>query len=1134
MKIRETIVITALLVACGAYAWAMDREELELDHALTMEVKSPHTRWAKPYARGRTRVLVFINGRGTLPRECVELMERFDFAVKAVFWTRIVDSTRTHWHGGELGEQRMLKLLEQPWDCFVLYQIGMDKMSARQQYKLLAPVVAGKAGIVALGLDDRRIFKPERKLKQVPAILGKRKISLAFRIGQGRGVRMDKRPDIPYSETWARDYDYWSEKLGTAILWAAGREPGAGLQLSLPANTVERSAHAKLAVTFSGKLAGSNPRLRLRLRPGAGPCIDLSSRFKEFSQFAAISLPELTAGQWRAEAWVATDRGIETWSTLAFDVSARYSIKSLVLEREWGEVGGQIAGRVLVNGNLPEDSMLVVRLMDTRRRVLARQEFAASAIKGNAARFSFTITGWMPMLVTVEAGVRLAAKAICSDYRYFRVTKRRRGHFNFLIWDTPRGALAPLAERELARNTVTLQLGQSGSPPLCVAANNIAWVPYTTRIMAKLDPKKILQPFCWNDEDAFKKHADKKLKKYEQAREHGVFVYSLGDEVDTKGCCLSPHCARAYRGYLQDEYKTLEALNRSWGTKFAKWEEVGLAQAGDVEEAASLKAKNYPRWFDRQAFKSWNFAQFCKKYVAAYHRLDPRARTGFEGAGRFEKGDDIDLIARSVEFWSPYPGTADEVIRSIVPRDFPRSNWIGYTKDADSLLAKYWRAVTRGSDSVWWWRWDCIGKFRGWLAPDLRPFAAVKDIIRDTQIMRDGLGDLLLRSSMTDSRIALLYSYPSTLIYRFENGVTYGGCESAHKSALRLIRELGLQFRYVTDRMLRLGEFKAAHYRVLMLVRAEAMGAKEAEVIRDFVRAGGTVIADVRPGIFTGHCKLRRTGILDELFGIARSKTAPARAVAFGEWKNLKADPGIKLTTGKAEHEVNGIPLFISNTFGKGRTLLLNFDLSSYPGLDMDETGPEPENRARAMFEQANVKPWVLLRNPQGRRERNVEVICWQNGEIRIMSLFRQKGERSEVRVELDRNYCVYDLRSRRSLGMVRSFGSTIIPCRASFFVLAPRRDSMTALWVASRNPVRGSVLNASIAIPGASGLHALRIRVNAGGRELPWLSQNVIVGERPVNFELPIAYNDPAGVYEVRATDLFSGKVVSAKVMVK
>ena len=26
-----------------------------------------------------------------------------------------------------------------------------------------------------------------------------------------------------------------------------------------------------------------------------------------------------------------------------------------------------------------------------------------------------------------------------------------------------------------------------------------------------------------------------------------------------------------------------------------------------------FKAGNYPRWYDRQAFKAWNFVQYCRK-----------------------------------------------------------------------------------------------------------------------------------------------------------------------------------------------------------------------------------------------------------------------------------------------------------------------------------------------------------------------------------------------------------------------------------------------------------------------------------------------------------------------------------------
>ena len=68
----------------------VDRDELELDHALTLEVVTPHTDWAKPYALGKTRVLFFTlgveyDGTRSQARECVEVMQRFDVEAEAVF-----------------------------------------------------------------------------------------------------------------------------------------------------------------------------------------------------------------------------------------------------------------------------------------------------------------------------------------------------------------------------------------------------------------------------------------------------------------------------------------------------------------------------------------------------------------------------------------------------------------------------------------------------------------------------------------------------------------------------------------------------------------------------------------------------------------------------------------------------------------------------------------------------------------------------------------------------------------------------------------------------------------------------------------------------------------------------------------
>ncbi len=851
--------IALILIATGC-AVAQDRAELEVDHALTLDFPTPHTDWAQPYALGKTRVLFFTDGRGTNPRECVELMQRFDIDAEAVFWARIVDSSDTHWHGGEIGEMRMIELLGQQWDCYVFFGVPFTNLSAEQQYKVLRPVADG-AGLVMVGTNEKRVLKDDNLIVDWPART-RAPLGDAFSIGKGRGARLPAQPDIPYYIGWEVEYDYWAEKLGHAILWASGHEPKMTMTVDAAADEVAWDATKTFTLDARGEAVGEDAHATMRVRTAGGPTIDLPERALPGKAFS-VQVGTLPAGDWHFDAWVVSSKGVETWASVPFTVTASPALSGVLLDAEWGETGDMISGKAMIAGAAAPTDSVRVGLFDRRGRML-KQEMLAP--ENGEVRFAFEIEPWMPMMVRVDAALLRnppgdePAMVMDSADAYVRVTRRNRGKFNFLIWDTPRGALAPYAEQSLAENSMTLQL-KSGNPPLMVSAFDVAWVPYTTRIMSdKKTDDGIMKPFCWNDKEAVAAHVQAKAEEYMPTREHGAFVWSLGDEVHTQGSCLSPYCADAYRDYLDLVYGSLDALNGSWGTNFANWDEVGLSKEGDNLETNSLAEGNYPRWFDRKAFQSYNFVQFCGAYADAYSAIDPEGLTGFEGAGRFSRGDDLDLIVRNNGFWSPYPGVADEVIRSIAPRDFPRANWMGYTKDADSLLSKYWRMVTRGNDAVWFWRWDCIGRFHGWLAADLRPYPAVKEILKDTQVVRDGLGDLLLHSEMLDDEIAVLYSYPSTLACELGEGVTYGSYENAHVSFHEIVRDLGYQFSYVTDRMLRLGEFEADKYRMLILPRIEALGEAEAAVIRQYVEDGGVVIADSRPAIYDGHCKPLEAG----------------------------------------------------------------------------------------------------------------------------------------------------------------------------------------------------------------------------------------------------------------------------------
>jgi hypothetical protein len=375
---------------------------------------------------------------------------------------------------------------------------------------------------------------------------------------------------------------------------------------------------------------------------------------------------------------------------------------------------------------------------------------------------------------------------------------------------------------------------------------------------------------------------------------------------------------------------------------------------------------------------------------------------------------------------------------------------------------------------------------------------------------------------MLDSGIAMLYSQPSCYAGQLE--ASYGTVEANHQAWHAALRDLGLQFRYVTDRMLRQGELDASRYKVLLLSRAEAIGPKEAGVIEAFARNGGTVLADVRPGLYDGHCKPSEKGCLDGLFGVRRTGRGAAGAgqatLSFGgaELALSKAlcDPAIGLDGAEAHGRCESLPLLTVRKVDKGQAVLLNFAMTSCPRLDARESPEAAADLLAAIFTSAGVRPEIVTRT-NGRRSRNLETVRWRNGDAQIVAFFRQAGEEETVLVDLAGRWYVYGLQGRRSFGPRRFFGTQVVPARPTFVVLARNPFERIRVSLASSEVSAGEVARLRLSAPGSGGLRAVRLRA------AEWLHQVVLVGAEPKEVPLPIAFNDPPGKWTVRATDLFT-----------
>ena len=1198
--ISRRFALAFLALAMLAFApRAMANAELstiiEEEAKVTSELVTPHTDWGVPYALGKTRVLFFTAfteyvHEYTCGRDVVELNQRFDLdAQMLVYYTCSYSPVTKQWRDDGT---RLADLINQHWDAYVFLD-GMTPdylLSTNGVYDYKTPVmnaVNAGAGLVLVGTEYPNVLTSANLIAPVPAWLDP--ADAAYTVGQGRGALLPVTPtNITYRLGWEADYDQWQQRMGKAILWAAHKEPQVTLTVTPISANVSRSALPTGEVTVAWNVPNgfAIPCLELTLRRGDGQSQSLPALIPATrTGSAAVQIPLVRADKYSLDVIARSARGIENFGTAGFTVTGTRQVTALTLGQDWGEVGQTLSGTVACAGTVSgPDERLIVSLLDRRGRELKRQDLGQVASQGN---FSFLIEDWMPMLVTVEARLVSTSTAadISSAWAFANVTKRHRDCYNFMMWGYPKGATAPYAQESLAKNGVTVNLSdfyksanlEVCNPPKYVAAYDCSWAPNDTRIYgydhtdSNGDPWPSM-PWTntngvdWNDETNIQAKVNAVVQAHLPARRHGVFVYSLGDECQVHGSTTSAWDLVAYRNYLQQEYGNIQSLNASWSTNYGSFSDV---QVNDNRESSSYEKGNYPRWFDRQAWRCANFCKLNKRFGDAFRAIDPQALSGVEGSAMGSYGFEVDLdnILRSSGFVNLYTGCAEEVVRSLAPRDFRRSTWLGSfslsTSAAQtqcgttlsSLLNEFWKQVTLGNDSIWWWCLNGIGYYPGFMAPNYDLYSPTKEALNDTRIVREGLVDLLKKSSdAQDDGVGILYSYPSICITRskitpfaayfqhpFINSLpspqtTYTGAEMLRcadgfqwRSALR---EFGLYYRYFSDRQLRLGEVQLNRFKAVILPCAQALGTNEVQALRNYVNNGGTLIADVRVGLFDGHCKPLAAGSLDDVFGVTRTAnmdSTNANGTFSGNLgglalnvtvANIAIDRGIAANGAQVYGHAGATPLLLVHSYGSGKAILLNF--WKYPALS-DGSTPAADV-IKAVLNAANVKPAFTLLNAASQRLRNTEVTRWWNGQTEIFSVFRHSGTSETATIVFTNSAYLYDIKNHQSLGACSSFNLNLTPCRAQFFARSPQ--ILPAPVVSVQTPIMapGAVAQAMVSAPVANGQQAVKVRVTLpNGQAADWLDKVIVTSNNGVIVKLPIALNDSCGVWTITATELFT-----------
>ena len=1187
-QLTVVLCLLACLTAIGAYA-GTDAKQVELENSLQTDIVTPHYDWATNYVGGPIRALFFVNmgsydgtwaDEGTRLREVIELGERFALKADAVYYGG--SGNKWAFHGNALGAERAERLLSKPYQLYVIAGFPLEKLPAKMQYEILSNVAQG-AGLLCCGpgsefmTDKRKLATPSMLTDALPTVDGKNigDWAAAYKLGKGRGVWLkyasgSLMPTKEFSYRALHEVDYWMLLVGRAAQWASGLETDVKLTTAdkLPLHCQadgdgQRVAQFVVSTASGAPFQGTLSLQIVRAADGtilpAGPPTNISTANAAHQDSATLNYGKILAGDYYVNAVVRSKRGVEACGATTFVVDSDYGVDSVSTDRTFVERGDTIHGTVKLRGALPAVCSVQICFRDSYGRIIAVQTIP---VLGGRTEFPFEYKPDQFATILMRAEATLISDTLVDmKTASFTVPKRRQGQMNFTMWDTPQDPLGFYVWQQLkdAGYNISLIGSFSDRPtPEILKACDITVAPYSTRILDPKDEKGYMLPVCWNDEPAVSEYVQKIVDNQKHHREAGVFVYSLGDEGVTKGCCVSPACIAAYRRWLQGQYGTIEKLNDSWGSTYKSFDEVDLLDHKDNMETAS-QLKNFSRWYDRQAFARYNLAQFSERFGKAYSANDPLAKTGFEGTGGF--GDDYDSIMGCNNFYGPYPSIGDDVLRSAYPRDRVRSNWMGYSKTGDALSDAAWRMVMKNMDSVWYWMWSGIGDFWGYVRPTFDYFDATADVTNEMKPVREGLGDLLLQSKMTDSGIAVFYSLPSALASSLENTKDFTTAESDHQTWTQLTYDLGLDFRYLTDKMLSAGALKQGGFKVLWLPLTQAMSPEQAQVIRQFVQDGGTVIADVRPAVYNEHCKPLAQGLLDDVFGIKRAGrgksvvgVAAIKAQLCGEPLDVKLDgskldPETQLAGAQALAQADKTPLLLVNKLGKGQAILLNFTVTT-PKSD-DPQANETRQLLRALYDAAGVKGVVGIAAPDGAPLPMSESRIWRNGDALVFGTWQQmknawfapKGGTSAgapvaTRMTLPAAAHVYDLRAHKYLGKVSSIDTKLRWGRPNFFAALPYKigPAQVSLSAATAKPGQPLTATVTLDVPAKSAAkQAVYVEViDPAGNKPQWGRQPLLLQGGKGSVQLLPAFNDQPGKWSVRATELFSGQSAQASWTVK
>lgn len=975
-------------------------------------------------------------------------------------------------------------------------------------------------------------------------------------------------PRETWSLHWDANYDHYLSLVAKALLWAAPAKaprvqwtsfPPEGSELSrdqLPAapwkvgmRTAEGSIQGQLQVT----VRSHDNRLELTETLPATVSPAGLERF--------LTLPRLPCGGHYLDVAFVSPEGVEQWGAAFFRITDAVRIAGCMAEPECVERGRPIAGRVTLTAPATEGMAVRFELTDTFGRLIGRKEVplkegqteASISFDSRAALSIAQILSaelWGERRTAGKQGPLSPASLVDRASAFVFVPRRHTEEFPMTLWGAGgRSGLGMIVNRQyrsVGFNAILAHPSPDGLDERMQAIANLAPVPYSYRIMIDAGEYGTAQD-GWLRDVADGTIANPELRRaaahtvQERIRNvvrYGPPYYTLGDEnYFTYYPRFSASDLAAFREFLQREYRDLKDLNDHWGTDFPGWDAVE-----PIPDEQAAREGRFAALHDRKSYLESQYAFYHEWLREAIREVDPGARVGAEGS----MPGDLEKTIANLQVWSPYMDRrGDVLLLSLAKPGLVRGMWWGgyvlwRPTRHDALVL--WDQLLRGAANCNFFY--CSQGSEGVMAPAMNWARYFQAMLPGFEELRSGIGQTLAESKLADDGVYIHFSMAN--VHAAGLCAPFGSCEAAQEVVFNLLDELRLNYRFITRKQIEAGELRRRGVKLLILPGAQALSDAEAAEIYRFVEAGGMALADVDVGTRDEHLKERAQGALDNLFGITRQGSKQPVETALDLALNLGGRTSRpKATLPLVSRQVlvdasvqgpdalgraaGGQPVFFLRSVGRGTAVLLNFDLPRAVGTQPPGARKNAVQLLRALAERAGVRPTFTVDTQEPLQARMLI-----RGGVRYLGIWHLYPTKAGATVRLARPSWVYDVRRGRFLG--RTSLIAILDGRGwpRLYALLPRGG--TALRLRAASPVRlGCPLAVKLTLEGpAPAGRVIRLRLfGPDGRERECYRRYPRMPGPSLSLEIPLALNDPAGTWTLRAADVATGAATEAKVAV-